>query len=293
MRRRVVAADMSLARFVLRRVFSVIERLESVDDGGCGRGAAYTWRAIESDHPYPPAATRVWEVRFSPSVVWLQVEFDARCGTVQPEDTLALYTDVALKDRIGPEYFGQPDDAKACWPASRVVIPGSSVFVVLQTASDYVNNANASRFGFALSITGHEMPGSAGVELIRRELARAAAVCLAQLMTPQLSVAVVAAPSSDILDAAAWSPDSVGVTLSKEGRVAESLSPEGLIRLNKSFSRGRVEWIISVVKETAGDQCITYGVCVPTHKVGKYKVEGVYVVRGASVAQRSRPSVCC
>ncbi|KAM7310480.1 E3 ubiquitin-protein ligase MYCBP2 [Ixodes scapularis] len=58
--------------------------------GADGTGPVF-YATVESDHPYKPATVFVSKVKFPPSVRWMSLEFDSRCGTAQAEDGLQLY----------------------------------------------------------------------------------------------------------------------------------------------------------------------------------------------------------
>lgn len=281
-----MSTDLGFAKLMLRRAILLVERLEAVDDhgGSVGGGAVYSWSpTVESEHPYVSASPRVWEVRFPSDVSWIELEFDARCATLQVEDNLSLYVDSSLAEekRVGPAYYGQPGDVDPHWPCSRVVVPGSCVFIVFRNATDHVHDVNASKFGFALDVTGHAVD-SGLVGRLRREFGRVASVCLVHVMTPPSTVVTPVSATADRLAASATTWDSascVNVALSKESRVAESFAAEGLVKLSKTYSCGRVECEILVVKEIDGDQCVCYGVCLESHVQPKYKTAGTWVLR--------------
>lgn len=169
-------------------------------------------RVIESAHPYPPATRKQWDVAFDEADVhFLVVCFDKACATVQPEDRLTLYTDRTLTRSIGLPYHGQvaPSgvllEAKkklhSRWPAGTILVPGNTLTVVFESATDYVNNASLSRYGFGLVVTAHgralgstpSLRHLALLSALERELAHLTAITVAAstLAKPNLSDAAV------------------------------------------------------------------------------------------------------
>jgi hypothetical protein len=90
----------------------------------------------------------------------MALEFDPRCSTAQPEDTLevsisldALPQDSNTTASQWPVF--RKFSGKSGWPPNALVLPGNSVSFTLQTASDYVKGVNSTvrRTMFKINIT--------------------------------------------------------------------------------------------------------------------------------------------
>ncbi|XP_077518796.1 MYC binding protein highwire isoform X2 [Amblyomma americanum] len=168
------------------------------------------YAVVESDHPYKPATVSVSKVKFPPSVRWMALEFDARCGTAQAEDSLQLYVP-------SNSVQGQPLSTARCdddeddtnspfwpvlkrfcgssdWPATATILPGNEVVFSLETASDYVKDNKANSYGFRCQVAGYEgvSPGSAGGLLhLEKELSYLGGMCAASLLRRDLILPTV------------------------------------------------------------------------------------------------------
>ena len=165
---------------------------------------------------------------------------------------LGLYRDAALRQRIGPEYYGQrADEGKSNWPREPVIVPGNALSVVFQVATDYINNGNASKFGFALTITGHVMSVSSPLLHLDRELAHVSALCMTQ-MTARVSVAPVVGSGAQKWRRvpATWDQSNPGNTFTNDGKEVESTVGNSACLLDRSYTKGKVQWEVLVTKET-------------------------------------------
>jgi hypothetical protein len=131
--------------------------------------------------------------------------FDPLSATTQLEDRVILYADSHCKQRVCLPFYGQPLDAgdevaegeadkkkraallNKNWPRHALLVPGNSLTIVFDTASDYVNNINASKFGFRLVVTGHSLslPSAFPLVALEREVAHAASLAVASSITAE------------------------------------------------------------------------------------------------------------
>ncbi|KAG0414124.1 hypothetical protein HPB47_008717, partial [Ixodes persulcatus] len=175
------------------------------------------YATVESDHPYKPATVFVSKVKFPPSVRWMSLEFDSRCGTAQAEDGLQLYvpsrndrgtplspqctaalrtSDDAEEEDLSTPYwpvlrrFGGALD----WPATATILPGNEVVFSLETASDYVKDNKANMYGFRCQVTGYEgaaLSPSGGLSHLEKELAYLGGMCASSLLRRDLILPTV------------------------------------------------------------------------------------------------------
>ena len=106
----------------------------------------------------------------------MTLEFDPRCATSQPEDTLqvslpiaAASTDSSSSSSSSADSSSEDDTqrpvfrkffGKVGWPVNALLVPGNAVNFTLETASDYVKEdqgkAAISEFGFRCVVTGYD-----------------------------------------------------------------------------------------------------------------------------------------
>lgn len=164
---------------------------------------------VESDHPYKPATVSHYRVLFPPSIKWMAIEFDPRCGTAQPEDALQLFIpslsrlqqlqkgkhakplidDKAPNADYWPvfkKFSGKPSANSNCWPTSSIVLPGNEILYSLETASDYVKDDKACYYGFRCQIVGYESPADEGLCHLEQELSYLGATCVNSLLSRDL-----------------------------------------------------------------------------------------------------------
>jgi hypothetical protein len=227
------------------------------------------------------------------------VAFDPSCATTQQEDRVSLWTDAKCSSRIGDDFFGQPysmDEAALVegvadkkkraavlqrrWPKQVLVIPGRTLTVVFEAASDYVNNANSSKFGLRLSVTSHglTLPAAAPLLHLERELAHAASLSLAYslsfgamaAMTPSAATArVVKRKKGKAPDAPGgmvvvpdWSwENTAGSSCEIDGGTvaAASMMGNSCAVLSHGISSGHLYWDMTVDQETTS-QCTCLGI---------------------------------
>ncbi|KAJ8027887.1 E3 ubiquitin-protein ligase MYCBP2 [Holothuria leucospilota] len=154
---------------------------------------------LESDHPYQPATVCHFKVSFPCSVKWMTLEFGSECGTSQPEDSLQLYigacqsTDshqstpsVTVENEVPARYWPVMSKfhGRTNWPSSAVVLPGHEVIFSLCTASDYVKDKKANRFGFKCHVFGYEQNSLSELGLVQleKELCYLGGLCSAALL---------------------------------------------------------------------------------------------------------------
>ena len=144
----------------------------------------------------------------------MTLEFDPRCGTSQPEDTLqvSLPLPAASMDATPPtdltENAQRPVfrkfSGKSGWPSNALLVPGNSVNFTLETASDYVKEDQgkaSSEFGFRCVVTGYDAQAlishaplrghalhATGLLTLEREVAFLAATCASSLLKPDLGL---------------------------------------------------------------------------------------------------------
>lgn len=177
---------------------------------------------VESEHPYKSASISTYLVEFPLCVQWLTIEFDSQCGTGQPEDYLIVSIPTAGKtttenmsssvtlsnenenvqvsssfsetktDRIKNDWIVvKKYNTSSQWSQNAVVFPGNKIELSLETASDYLRDQQANRFGFKCLIVGYDNPAllqSPTFSLIRleNELAYLGGMCSANLMKKNL-----------------------------------------------------------------------------------------------------------
>ena len=177
---------------------------------------------VESDHPYKAATISTYNVTFPLGVKWMTVEFDPRCGTVQPEDSLHILAPVKCRtelqksiaaipsmsivspprsnDYISPksEYLpvakqlsGPPigRSANSNWPSKAIILPGNELIFSLETATDYIHDEQGCYFGFRVQVIGYELPfHQNGLANLEQELSLLASFCMASLLSPVLQL---------------------------------------------------------------------------------------------------------
>jgi E3 ubiquitin-protein ligase MYCBP2 len=166
---------------------------------------------VESDHPYKAATVSNYRVKFPPTVKWMCVEFDSRCATAQPEDTLQIYVPEAPQPKcwestkngknneqnntlwpILKKFQGKSNS----WPTSSIIIPGNELIFSLETASDYVKEEKASYYGFRCQVIGYENPITEGLYLglqyLEQELTYLAGICIGTLLKRNLILPQIA-----------------------------------------------------------------------------------------------------
>lgn len=131
----------------------------------------YAW--AESEHPYKPANVSNYTVRFPASVDWVSLEFDPRCATAQPEDTLQIFiknpSNTSPSSSSGPASSavaaaGASDQSvqkytpvltkfsgTSGYPKHSVILPGNEVLFSLETASDYIKDVKEDKVNKEIS----------------------------------------------------------------------------------------------------------------------------------------------
>lgn len=183
---------------------------------------------VESEHPYKSASISTYLVEFPACVQWLTIEFDSQCGTGQPEDYLIVSIPTAevpsenmsssvtisndnenimeksknvqisssfsemKNDRIKNDWIVvKKYNTSSQWSQNAIIFPGNKIELSLETASDYLRDQQANRFGFKCLIVGYDNPAllqSPTFSLIRleNELAYLGGMCSANLMKKDL-----------------------------------------------------------------------------------------------------------
>ena len=160
---------------------------------------------VESDHPYRSATVCNYSVKFAPTVRWMCIDFDSRCATAQPEDTLQIYIPeyrqtkcwesskaIKIQDNnktlwpILKKFTGKPNS----WPTNSIVIPGNELVFSLETASDYVKEDKSLYYGFRAQVIGYENPITEGqylgLQYLEQELAYLSGICIKTLLKKNL-----------------------------------------------------------------------------------------------------------
>lgn len=181
---------------------------------------------VESEHPYKSASISTYLVEFPSCVQWLTIEFDSQCGTGQPEDYLIVSIPTAGKAtmdnmsssvtlsndnenvQISTSFTETKSDrsktdwivvkkynTSSQWSQNAIVFPGNKIELSLETASDYLRDQQANRFGFKCLIVGYDNPAllqSPTFSLIRleNELAYLGGMCSANLMKKNIIVSM-------------------------------------------------------------------------------------------------------
>lgn len=186
----------------------------------------YRHIVLESEHPYTPAHVNKWDLSFPEGTQWLVLEFDSRCCTGQAEDRLSLYSDPSLRKKLGGDYTGPAKGDDVTWPTGPLIVPGNTLSAVFQTATDYGNVAEDTKFGFVVSecgdcvlfmrislviclsclqltVTGHTSVSPSKSPLLRLEveLSYLLGVCLSQSLYPALLKPVAASEAEGEKDA--------------------------------------------------------------------------------------------
>jgi len=116
---------------------------------------------LESQHPYPAVFAKEYKVIFPEDVVFIRLDFDERCSTVQDEDFLQ----VLLKDDISGDVSGTSvmfdrfSGPRERWPYVSLVVPGNTATLRFQSASQYLRDKPGedqrhARWGFRCIATG-------------------------------------------------------------------------------------------------------------------------------------------
>ncbi|XP_033631426.1 E3 ubiquitin-protein ligase MYCBP2-like isoform X2 [Asterias rubens] len=167
---------------------------QSGEMGGVTTSPHYA--VVESDHPYKPATVANYRVAFPEHVQWMLLEFDAQCGTAQPEDGLQLYIPARGVPRPKKKGEETSDDLQLThwpvlgrfhgsnnWPTSALILPGNEVTFSLETASDYMKDEKATTFGFKCAVVGYEWSSDEeGLVQLEKELAYLGGMCAGSLL---------------------------------------------------------------------------------------------------------------
>ena len=145
----------------------------AVKSDDCETPVHYAW--AESPHPYKPADVSNYTVSFPKSVDWISLQFDPRCSTAQPEDTLQIFirnpshkpiADSAMDHHQKYTPVLSKFSGSKGYPKHSVILPGNEVLFSLETASDYVKDGGGNKdlqskdksksFGFKCLVVGYE-----------------------------------------------------------------------------------------------------------------------------------------
>ena len=183
---------------------------------------------VESDHPYKTASVSNHRVNFSSKVKWMSLEFDPRCGTAQPEDSLQMYipslnrlkfisasssssvtssptspattTTVSKSDcdilsscdywPVCKRMTGRAGLQSSVWPSRTIILPGNEIIFSLETASDYLKDEKACFYGFRVQVTGYEtaIPDHGGFQVLEQELTYVGVTCLHNLLNKEVPI---------------------------------------------------------------------------------------------------------
>ena len=92
---------------------------------------------------------------------WVSLEFDPRCATAQPEDTLQIFIKNPSKSPSDSQAVSGAADSQqpvqkytpvltkfsgtTGYPKNSVILPGNEVLFSLETASDYIKDVNEEK----------------------------------------------------------------------------------------------------------------------------------------------------
>ncbi|CAG2118486.1 unnamed protein product, partial [Medioppia subpectinata] len=192
------------------------------------------YATVESDHPYKSATVCNYLVKFAPTVKWMCIDFDSRCATAQPEDTLQIYIPEYRATKcwesskvtkfhdnnkclwpVLKKFNGKPNT----WPTNWVVIPGNEVVFSLETASDYVKEDKSLYYGFRAQVVGYENPITEGLYLglqyLEQELTYLSGVCVKTLLKKNLVLPQIVTESEANYESALQTFDSHSSLLSR------------------------------------------------------------------------------
>jgi hypothetical protein len=89
------------------------------------------------------------------------------------------------RKKVGGDYYGSREDAALqVWPTGPLVVPGNTLTVVFQSATDYANSGDVNKFGVRLVATAHK-PMSRKLSpllYLECELVYALGMCLSQAL---------------------------------------------------------------------------------------------------------------
>lgn len=145
-------------------------------DGDTAASSSYYYAVLESEHPYAPASTQVWHVRFPADVAWATVEFDPRSCTVHERDKVVV----------------EPVELAACgkegWPSNPIVVPLSTRSVVSgEVSRDDRSHVLRVRFS-----TTSAPPGVAAADIEKRNWGfRAVVTGTGAALTPKVDLALL------------------------------------------------------------------------------------------------------
>lgn len=142
------------------------------------------YAVLESDHPYKGTSIYSYKVEFPSNVKWMSLEFDAQCGTAQPEDCLKILIpsssdiikscnkcDEKGKIKLQKSISSATDktslsneqqtlikklNTESGWSTNAIIVPGNEIMLSLETASNYLGDHKLNRYGFKCILIGYE-----------------------------------------------------------------------------------------------------------------------------------------
>ncbi|KRY47660.1 E3 ubiquitin-protein ligase rpm-1 [Trichinella britovi] len=153
---------------------------------------------VESEHPYESAAkVHCQLVEFDSQVEFLCVEFDPKCGTVQPQDSVQIYT--KCSQGFYPVLKCSGRCGSSDWPRRVVILPGNQLLVLFETTNvsestdPCSDNGGCSKFGFRCSVhaIGFRIDSNNVEQWLNGELIQLCSYCSAVLIKEAYRIAAV------------------------------------------------------------------------------------------------------
>ncbi|PAV60710.1 hypothetical protein WR25_02916 isoform A [Diploscapter pachys] len=116
----------------------------------------------ESLHPYKPNSVYSLVVGFEQTVDFMCLQFSPDCQTSQFDDQLIIYLGIERHSYLPiARYYGNE------WPTSPILLPGNSLWFVLESSSPVEGVGEDQIYGFNVTITGY--PSSCSNSILRME----------------------------------------------------------------------------------------------------------------------------
>ncbi|KAK0411800.1 hypothetical protein QR680_005853 [Steinernema hermaphroditum] len=122
---------------------------------------------IESPHPYRRQHIHSEMVSFDSSVEFVSIDFADECCTVQPSDALYIY----VADKCG-RYIpvGRYSGLRKDWPERMILIPGNSLWFVLETGMANEDLADDLMYGYRCTVSGFTQADQNSNQILEQEL---------------------------------------------------------------------------------------------------------------------------
>ncbi|TKR87164.1 hypothetical protein L596_011612 [Steinernema carpocapsae] len=126
-----------------------------------------TQAVIESPHPYKRQHIHSEIVTFDSSVEFVSIDFADECCTMQPSDALFIY----VEDKCG-RYIpvGRYSGLRKDWPERMILIPGNSLWFVLETGIGNEDLPDDLMYGYRCTVSGFTQADQNSNQILEQEL---------------------------------------------------------------------------------------------------------------------------